>query len=261
MKPSSEVAERVAVIGNYGVGKTEAWVSWAYWLRKTETPGSVFVINCERDGSVQRANERFSDWRANIQFQDVNSWTELTSVTKLFTGVAQEGDLIVVDGADKPWEWVRDLYVETENRKAGRTLDESDPFAMLPEVEMDWAGAINPAFFRWFNSLIMGNQPAHLMLVGPSQPLKVQTERSAWGDAKETLDLFSSFGVRWAGQKRLGFDMQTLLLAEIKQGNRVVSTMKDAGGREYMDKEPVGTVEEGGFVFSYLVGRAGWALA
>ncbi len=260
MKPSSEVAERIALIGNYGVGKTEAWVGWAYWMRQTETPGTVFVVNCERDGSVQRANERFPDWRANIEFTDVNSWTELTSTTKLYTGIASEGDLIVIDGADKPWEWVRDLFVETENRKAGHILNEDDPFATLPEVDMDWAGAINPAFFRWFNSLIVGAQPAHLLLVGPSQPLKVQTERSAWGDAKETLDLFSSFGVRWAGQKRLGFDMQTLLLAEIVKGNKVVSTMKDAGGREYLNKVAVSSVEEGGFVFGYLVGCAGWSL-
>lgn len=259
MKPSSTVPERIAITGNLGTGKTEAWVSWAKQLRDTDTPGTVYVLNAERDGSVQRANERYPDWQANVQWSDVNGWVELTQATSLYVAMAEPGDLIVVDGLDKPWAWVRDLFVETENRRAGRVLDPSDPFAMLPDVDMDWS-TINAAYFRWFNSLIMGTQPAHLMLVGPSQPLRVATERSAWGDSKETLDLFSHHGVRWAGQKRAGFDVQTLLLAETGRTGPTLTTMKDAGGRTYLTKAPVAALELGGFVNTYLCEIAGWEL-
>lgn len=265
MKPTSEVPERIAITGNMGTGKTEASTAWAYWLRKTETPGTVYVINAERDGSVQRANERFPDWRENVVFTDVNSWTEMTAATKLYAGVTQAGDLIHVDGIDKAWTWVRDLWDETENRKRGITIDDSDPFAMLPDVEMnaDAWGTINTAYFRWFNSLVMNTQPAHLLLTGPSQPLKVPQEKNGkmtWGDDKQTLDLFNRHVVRWAGQKRMGFDVQTLLLAGMDRTGRHLTTMKDAGGREYMDKQPITDVESGGFVFGYLVGVAGWSL-
>jgi hypothetical protein len=119
---------------------------------------------------------------------------------------------------------------------------------------MDW-DTINGAYFRWFNSLIDDTMAAHLMMVGPSQPLKVVTERVKWGDSKETLDLFSSFGVRWAGQKRMGFDVQTLLLAEVKGSDHLLSTMKDAGGRPYLSKTKVSD-----FVTEYLVASAGWTL-
>lgn len=263
MKSSSEVPERVAIVGNMGTGKTEAWVAWAQWLRETETPGTVYVLNAERDGSVQRANERFPEWRSNITFTDVNGWLELTTASKLYTGMAGDGDLIVVDGSDKPWNWVRDLYSETEARKKGFTLDETDPFAMLPEIDMDW-DAINTAYYRWFNGLIGGTQPAHVMFVGPSQPLRVPVQKKdgsmTWGDDKQTLDLFNMHGVRWAGQKRLGFDVQTLLLAEVSRTGHTLTTMKDAGGRPYMSKETVSPMELGGFVQTYLVGKAGWSL-
>lgn len=264
MKPTSEVPERIAITGNFGTGKTEASTAWAYWLRKTETPGTVYILNCERDGSVQRANERFPDWRANIQFTDVNNWTDLTNATNLYVQVAGPGDLIVIDGSDKPWAWVRDLWAQIETKKTGQLPPDDDPFAMMADFgdKTDW-NAINAAYFRWFNSLIMGSQPAHVLLSGPSQPLKVPVEKNGkmtWGDSKETLDLFSHHGVRWAGQKRMGFDVQTLLLAGMTRETRTLTTMKDAGGRTYLDKAPVGPVEEGGFVFGYLVGCAGWSL-
>lgn len=256
MKPSSETPERIWLTGNFGTGKTEAWVSWAQWLRETSTPGTCYVLNCERDGSVERANERFADWRSNVTFTDINSWLELTEATSLYTSITAPGDLLVVDGADKPWSWVRDLFTETVNRRAGHVLDLSDPFATLPEVDMDW-DVINGAYFRWFNSLIVGAQQAHLLMAGPSQPLKVKSERSAWGDTNETLDLFSKHGVRWAGQKRGGFDVQTLLLAEVTREGVALTTMKDAGGRPYLAKEIIPPL---GFVTSYLVPCAGWSL-
>lgn len=265
MKAPTDIPERILTIGNYGTGKSQSWVSWAY-AQRLSGEGHTYVVNADRYGMVEAANAKYDDWASNVTHEHVDNWLDLRATTELYVKVAQPGDLVVIDGIEYAWQWVRDLYVETEHRKAHRVLDDNDPFATLPEVKMDWNESINPAYMRFFNLVNDKRNPAHVMYVGAAQPIKVKTENNAWGDDQETVDLFSQWGVRPAGQKALGRSVNTVLLATKRREGFVLDTMKETDTtRPYMVREKIPSEADGspnplGWVTTYLIGRAGFTL-
>jgi len=71
----------------------------------------------------------------------------------------------------------------------------------------------------------------------------------------EILTLFGDFGVRPAGQKKLGGQMHSILLMIPGADKWFVSTVKDRAGRTYFNKTPLISLYR-----QYLVAKANWPL-
>jgi len=164
----------------------------------------------------------------------------------------------VVEGVDKAWTWIRNLWDETAMRKAGKVIDRSDPFAVV-EADDDrskW-DPINGAYNGWILPLINPRtNPAHLFATAPQQALKMPTgKQGEWVDDASVRAAFGSRGVRPEGQKFLGHQFFSVLHMEHpKAGKWTMSTVDDHA------REHVNDVEVGNFTMGYLVKVGRWEM-
>ena len=97
-----------------------------------------------------RLADAYPDFNKNVAVQDVYGWRELSETTEKILDVVKEGDWIIIEGIDKAWQWVQELYDDLHGPK--RNVDPDDPFSMemnQDEVQRDWT-KINKVYRRWF---------------------------------------------------------------------------------------------------------------
>jgi hypothetical protein len=256
----SSVPERYLITGHFGSGKSECAARWAKRYRDEGIPGTFYWINTDIYGTVQRVNERWSDWQDNIVWTDVKDWLSLGDASTEYQERATSDDVIVLDSAEKAWTWVRDYWDYLKAVKAGVLPRRDDPFGFVPQNEDKgkW-DPINAAYQRWFVPLLDDQNPGHLIVTSPSQPLKYETERNGKitpGDDKRVIAEFGRFGIRPAGQKFLGFNLHSVFLAAHAKDGYTLTTMKDRGGRPYLQDAPVDDLMD--FTRVVLEDTAGW---
>jgi hypothetical protein len=251
VKSTSHAPERILTYGLYGSGKTHGWATIASYYRRTETPGTFYVISCEH-GTVDRLRDGYPvtdddpGFEQNVISEDVHNWTELTGLTERYLKVAEVGDWIVVEGMQRPWQWVQQLWHETK----GEIGPSDDPFAMVEAKEVEWT-KVNAVFHRWFSSLL--TSPQHLYLTAPEQEIRVA---GGWKDKDKVIETYKNIGVKPAGQWEYPYLMHTqLLMRKQGPGNYTVRSVDDHT-RDLFEKD----TQIIDLVLGYLVPVAGWTL-
>jgi hypothetical protein len=255
MKSTSHAPERILAYGLYGSGKTHGWATIASYYRRTDTPGTFYVISCEH-GTVDRLRDGYpaSDddpgFDSNVTYDDVHNWSELTKLTDMYLANAVDGDWLVIEGVDKPWQFIQQLWHQTK----GTIGDQSDPFALQEAGEVDWV-KVNAVYRAWIIPILQS--PAHVYACAPQDAVRVPTGKpKEWADNKQTVEQFARFGYKPAGQKDLGFQFHTVLYMQNPRRGVYTVTSVDDHTRDLLEDHEVNP----DFVLGYLVPTAHWSL-
>ena len=93
----------------------------------------------------------------------------------------------------------------------------------------------------------------HVLCAAPAEAVVQPDRQGKGGDDKDTLNLYGAYGAKPAGQKSLGFQFLTVLLAQPRGRDKwAMSTIKDVNRERMTDKQVVD------FVSDYLIPIAGW---
>lgn len=247
--------ERILLIGGFGCGKSEAWCRIAYWMRKTKSPGKVYVV--DTDHAALRLAEEYDDFFDNVIPEDVWDYKETkASLEKIKKLGPDKEDWLVVDLADKLWGWSQDHHISerfgvdalsyyTAAAKAGK---EGHPLS--GDYGMEWAH-VNKHYAELMT--LVQRFPGHVLFCTPAGAVENPNAQGKGGDSKEVRSLFGRYGVKPQGQKNLGFQFFTVLWM-IDGGNEgyKFTTIKD------LKRENVVNQKIKDFVMDYLVGIGGW---
>lgn len=254
-KPSRE---RILLLGAFGSGKSYAWCSVAAWLRRTKSPGRVFVV--DTDHAADRLSEGYDDFFSNVVAEDVWGYKEVrAALDKFKKAKPTKEDWLVVDLADKLWQYAQDFYIEEKFGKdaASYYLEEKKAGVSGNPLSQEAYGANWQIINQQYNSLMTDIQrwPGHVMFCTKASPVQEPNQQGKGGDDKETRQAYGRYGVKPDGQKALGFQFFSVIWM-IPKGKEewVFTTIKDLN-RERPQNQPIKD-----FVMDYLVKVAGWSL-
>lgn len=258
--------ERVLIYGSEGCGKTTAALHWA-----REMPGTVWII--DNDNSLDRLLEtEFTDLHVKEEWRNGNrdhtyeqedgrlvvfhchDWTSAVKALEQIRQRSEFNDLCIIDTASALWEDVQAWFAEQAHGKSMEDwlidfrLNATKEKATAAEAQfLDW-GFINPQYLNKVGDFFM-NPPCHLISTAEAKSLSAT-------DESQVRSTYNFVGVKPAGQKRIGYQHQTVLfVARDSGGNRTITTVKERG-RDELDRAPLTN-----FVSDYLVAVAGWKRA
>ena len=228
--------ERILVIGGPGSGKTLGWIKLANYLKSAQ----IYVIDTEigAERSLQEA-----PGLTNVHVYPVVEWPEYRKAQREAVEKAGEGDWIVLDMADKAWTAVQRYFIgEIFDQEMGDYFlearkkmkkDSKSLFAGRDAALKGWTDwpTINRLYDDFMLPLVY-RSAANLYMVSSGQGVSED-------DDKEIQDLYGPYRLRPAGQKNLAHQPDTVLLFSHTKDGYFMSTIKDRGGRRYMDKEPL----------------------
>ena len=240
------------LIGPWGAGKSTAWAKINDWLRRTESPGKLYVVDTDR------AAARVAPDLPDDQVREVYEWDEYLEAVTHFRSIATPDDFLVVDLISKAWDEVQAYYVEEAfGKKASSFFLEAkkggqDGSPLSGAYGSNWQ-VINKLYNDFITPVF--RFPGHVLACSPADPVSQPDRQGKGGDSAEILDAFGRFGVKPAGQKMLGFQFLTVLLMNApRQGHYTYTTIKDVN-RPAQQNHPVTD-----FVMDYLKEVAGWSL-
>ena len=243
-------AERLLLMGSWGAGKTNAYMTIAKWLDQTGAPGQMYVIDCDYKAALDP-----NATLPNVHIYDeLEHWVDYKETAKKCReqGVRGQGDWLVVDMADKVWNAAQAGYTEMtfgmevdDFYIAWRKEDTKGGNPFNADWGKDWQ-AINRLYDGFMYNVT--RFPGNVVITTGIEAIR-DDEKD-----KDIIKLFGKWGVRPAGQKRLGhLAADTLLLSNTNSGYKY--TCIRPTGREEFKNEPLTD-----FVMDYLVKRAGWTL-
>lgn len=275
---NTKALELILAMGSFGSGKTNAWMSWAYWMKKTGAESRIQVINTDRPTA-----KLFDTWDGLEEvvtvypdiYSTVENYEHLQEIMQKVKDnvVPRRNDLVVVDLIGSIWDMCQDSYSEKvhgkdltellmnsraeylqylEQAKANREKNiKGEEPAIGGDYGKEW-GPIN-RMYRTFTSDLL-RTGAHVFACTGTQPAR-----------KDALAEFKRIGLSPRGQKDLGhFFDTTLWFQTMAPGDWRMTTVRETSGparkRVYLEGERVSEVEQGGFVGGYLVKVAGWKL-
>lgn len=254
MRSTSAANEAILTFGLFGSGKSHAWATWADWQRRFNVDGRFRVIACE-PGAVARLSDGYPDFADNVEWTDAHDWMELVETSEKYLAASTRGDVLVVEGIDRAWDWVQQLWIETTQPRSERR----NPFeagVAIQDTEPNWV-KINAEYFAWLNPIIRANSTPdgpHLFATAPQEELRVPTgKKGEWADSKEQVAMFSRYGYRPAGQKKLAHMFHSILWMRAQTRGVWTITSVDDHTRELLDNEPVRD-----FAADYLQRVARW---
>lgn len=178
----------------------------------------------------------------------------------------KDNDWAVVDMADNAWDIVQRYFTSEvfgedlgdyflQMRKLIQQRGGKDRFgkaatSVAPEAFDGWKdwSVINKLYFDWIYPIVY-RIPCHVYVA--TRPERIdRSEKDA-----EILTLFGDFGIRPAGQKKLGGQMHTIFLLIPGTDKWYISTVKDRAGRPYFKKTPLVSLYT-----QYLAVKAGWPM-
>lgn len=242
--------ERLLAVGGPGSGKTLGWERIAY-----HSPNSKFYV-IDTEIGANRSLEEFPGIQ-NVEVMEAVDWPDYRKAQRLFCDKAKEGDWIVVDMVDKAWTAVqRNFISEVFDQEMGEYFmqarqkmkkDAKSLFGGKDSALKGWTDwiTINRQYDDFIFPLVY-RSPANLYLA--AAPSTISED-----DDKDIRDLYGPYGVKPAGQKALGHQPDTVLLFAYTKGGWVITTMKDRGGRKYLDHQPLHNL-----FFQYGVAIAKW---
>jgi hypothetical protein len=257
--PEHLPAERILLVGKEGTGKTQAVLSVA----RRCPDAQFYVIDTDYSASYDRMMfTEFGDVgeRGNVTtyVTGPDDWRGMMDAARDIQKKAEKGDWVVVDSMTPTWSAAQGFFTEEvhgddiegylldvrkkreEQKKAGgkkaSALEAFDGW-------MDWS-VINATYFRLYKVILQ--HPGHLILTAEGQAISDT-------DSRAMRDTYAEYGVRPAGQKKLGFLTHTVLLTKKgRKGDYTLTTVKDRG------REDVEEIELDDFAKDYLQKVAGW---
>lgn len=254
MLQSSGRPERILVCGRNGSGKTKSYWDIAEWLDRTESPAQMFVIDPDYKA---RLDPRYPLPNVHV-FDDLEEWQDYKKaaiqVKKL--GEKGRGDWCVVDMMSTVWTAAQSGHAELTLGKEfdelmiawrKKSLDDEkaggSPFSSAYGADWQVINALYGVFI--FN---VTRFPGNVFLTSALDSI-TEDEKD-----KEILRKYSKWGVKPAGQKRLGHvPADEILLRE--EANGWSMTQMRGTGREPFKNEPLSD-----FCMDYLVKHGGWTL-
>lgn len=256
MLASNGRPERLLLCGGPGSGKTSAYMKVAEWLDRTGSPAKMYVIDLDfkarLDPSAGLDNLVIRD--------DLEEWRSIkgAAIDCRQAGSRENGDWLVVDMMDRLWADAQKFYT---NMALGKDLD---------DLFIDWrkGNVENPSTGRggnpfeaaygkdWQAINAMYDTVMYNITRFPGNVLMTSGIQSIGEDEKDAniIRMFGKWGVRPAGQKRLGHVAADTLLMQATTKGWTYSQLRGTG-REEFKNEPVGD-----FVMDYLCKRAGWTM-
>lgn len=259
LHPPTRIRERVLCIGPWGAGKSTAWGMTWQWLQRTKSDAKMFVIDTDMNAA------RVAPDLPEENVADVWSYNEHIEAITRFRKVGTKNDWLVVDLADRSWQAAQDHYIEEAFGKNAATyfLDwKKNAAGKGGSALSDAFGSNWQVINRLYNEFIFGviRWPGHIIACAPAEPVTLPDRKGEGGDDKDVLDAFGRYGVKPAGQKRLGFQFPTVLLMNPKgQEQWAFSSMKDVGLGEAKRERPQNKPLKD-FVVQYLMEVAGWTV-
>ncbi len=230
-----ERKERILVYGGPGSGKTLAWMRC---VKKFGPLGATFYVIDTEIGAYNSMDE-FPGIEEYIEVYECIDFDQLKAAGKEIMKLAKQGDWVVIDMADKPWALAKehfihkifqqdmgDYFLEARKKmkKDSKSLYGGKDSAIKgwtdwPVITSMYEDVMTPFIYR---------TQAHVFLVSSGSGVSDD-------DSREVKELFSPFGVKPNGQKALSHQPDTVIfLAQTSRGWEW-STVKDRGGREYVD--------------------------
>jgi energy-coupling factor transporter ATP-binding protein EcfA2 len=268
LHPTSARRERILIMGPEGAGKSRTRCSLAAWLRRTQSPARMYVL--DSDMASEAMADGFPGFYDNTEVYDAYEWGEFKDslARAMKDSDPTRGDWLVVDVADRAWTAVQDWYqeevvqrdvenwmieharaLEQASTEKERNLARQHPLS--GEWGMNWF-YVNNLYQKWFMPVIRWK--GHVMLIAHEKKLVRDGDRA---DDKELQMLYAKVGVRPEGQKGLSLPMHTILRLTDSvdargKHDRRITTVKDRERRELVN-EPISD-----FVTDYMLTVAGW---
>lgn len=246
--------ERILVAGRNGAGKTKSYWDIAELLLNTGSPAQMFVIDPDFKA---RFDPRYPLPNVHI-YDELEVWQDYKHASKHVRkqGQRDRGDFCVVDMMSTVWTAAQSGYAEltlgkdfddlmVDWRKASIETgkDGGSPFSSAYGADWQVINALYGVFIYNITRF-----PGNLFMTSALDSV-TEDEKD-----KETIRKYSKWGVKPAGQKRLGHvPADELLLQETAKGWTM--TQMRGTGREEFKNEPLGN-----FAMDYLVGKAKWSL-
>ena len=247
-------SERLLVCGREGSGKTKAYWDIAEWLHSTESPAQVFVIDPDLKA---RFDPRYPLPNVHI-YDELEVWSDYrsTAIKVRSEGVRERDDWLVVDMMSRVWDAAQAGHAEmvlgqdmdelmTAWRKKAMTDDDKGGSPFSSAYGADWQ-VINALYNKFMFEVT--RFPGNVYLTSALDTVTAD-EKDA-----ETIRRYSKWGVKPAGQKRLGHIPADLLWFK-ETANGWDMTQMRGTGRESFKNEPLSD-----FVQGYLIKHAKWAL-
>lgn len=253
--------ERIIVFGDYGSGKSQAWVDIARMLRLTKAPGKMHVLST--DMGAYASTEQAKGWEENVVIKDIETFDEMADAVKTRRSSDSRDDWLVVDRSDTVWDAVQSSFALDVS---GKDLDvwaverlaagEESPFSDGHGVS--W-GIIKRRYNEHFANQIM-RYPGHVLLCAMSRDVATPNSSGKGGDGADVIEYYGRQGLRPSGEKHTGFLMHDIVLMGSKNvgsGKTLhkewVMTSIRARSRRLVTNQRVGN-----FVTDYLMPVGGW---
>jgi hypothetical protein len=207
------------------------------------------------DGRDWKLDSTWCVESGNVVVFHADGWEQNEAAVTAVIEEATRDDWCCIDSGTALWSNVQDWYTDTvfgssladymlALKKGSQTEDKDDPKWQI----------INARYAAVIGKFLV-SPPCHLIVTAEQKDVNTAKERD-----KETKGLYGAHFVRPAGQKRMGHNVQTVIhLTKNTRGDEFqATTVKDRGGREYLDRE---NVTGYGFGEWYLAECAGWTEA
>lgn len=254
MLQSTGRPERLLICGRDGSGKSKSYWDIAEGLHTTSSPAQMFVIDPDLKA---RFDPRYPLPNVHI-FDELESWPDYKSAAVKVRSEGQpgRGDWCVVDMMNRVWSAAQAGHSEIV---FGKGMDDLMVDWRLKSIQDDKAGGspFNAAYgadWQVINALYdtfmfnITRFPGNVLMTTALDAI-TEDEKD-----KETIRKYSKWGVKPAGQKRLGHVPADLLLFQETNRGWEMSQMRGTG-REGFKNEPWNN-----FVRNYLLVKAGWQL-
>lgn len=256
--------ERILVTGEWGSGKSKAWLKWAEWIQRTGASSRVFVI--DTDTAWQRMGWGLGWDQPPNQFvwvTDCENYDQALNAVTSYRRAAQpqNNDVLVIDMIDKLWDYAQAAFSE---KAFGENITEwlldvrrkgENPGG---DYGVNWS-TINRLYGDFINNVI--RFPGHVVACSPVEDVKEPNRDGKGGDDPQIRQMFGRLKKKPRGQKNLPFQFHSILLMQDTSGAAVgpwkMTTMKerDVGA---MAREKMEGVDVKDFVLDYLIKRGGW---
>lgn len=253
LRPTIQPRERILTFGVAGTGKSNNLLTIA-----RRCPNNTFYV-LDNDVSYERLMATdFTDLENvkvyNVLGEGAEGWEEHLSVVREIKDQMTRDDWMVIDSTTPTWSVVQEWFTEKvfsqdiadyflQVRMAKQEGKDKKKSLGALEGWYDWP-VINKEYRKLHNLIL--NCPGHIYCTAEMASISDE-------DDKDVKGLFGPYGVKPAGQKRMGHLFQTvILLSKSRAGKYAMTTVKDRGRTEMENQE----VED--FGRDYLMRVAGW---
>lgn len=246
--------ERILVAGRDGCGKTKGYWDIAEWLHTTGSPSQVFVLDPDYKA---RFDPRYPLPNVHI-FDELETWQDYkAAVIKVRgEGVRERDDWLVCEMMNRVWSaaqaghaelvWGKEMDdVMVEWRKKGLEEGDKGGSAFSSGFGADWQ-VINRLYDTFMYNLT--RFPGNIYMTSALDTVTAD-EKDA-----ETIRRYSKWGVKPAGQKRLGHVPADLLWFKETVNGWDMTQMRGTGRDAFKNEK----LED--FVMGYLIPKAKWEL-